>query len=128
MRRYLEREWGFQAGFGIANGRDISNRLGDISWQEQLEISQLNLFISREIADRKAQQHSLHSMGWVYRNLGRYSQALESYQQSLAITRERNVKDHEVFLIIEIGLLYNDLAQTDKALKFIEQALSILPF
>jgi CHAT domain-containing protein/Tfp pilus assembly protein PilF len=129
MRRYLEREWGFQAGFGVAKRRDIFNRLkqGDISWQEQLKISQLNLFISRSIADRKAQQHSLHSIGWVYRNLGRYSQALESYQQSLAITRERNIKDHEGFLMIEIGLLYNDLAQADKALKYIEQALSILP-
>jgi CHAT domain-containing protein/tetratricopeptide (TPR) repeat protein len=129
MRRYLEKEWGFQAGFGVANSPDISIRLseGDISWQEQLEITQLNLFISREIADRKAQQHSLHSIGWAYRNLGRYSQALQSYQQSLAIARERNIKDHEVFLLIEIGLIYNDIAQYNKALKLLEQALSMLP-
>ncbi|MGC1394256.1 MAG: tetratricopeptide repeat protein, partial [Coleofasciculaceae cyanobacterium] len=129
MRRYLEQVWGFQAGFGIAESRDIFKRLGlrDISWQEQLEISQLNLFISREIADRKAQQHSLHSIGLVYRNLGRYSQALESYQKSLAIARERNIKDHEVFLLIEVGLVYNDISQNNKALKSLEQALSMLP-
>ncbi len=129
MRHSLEQIWGFQAGFGVANSPDIFIRLGkrDISWQEQLEITKLNLFISREIADRKAQQHSLHSIGWVYRNLGRYSQALESYQQSLAIARERNIKDHEVFLLIEIGLVYNDIAQNNKALNLLEQALSMLP-
>ncbi len=129
MRRYLEQEWGFQAGFGVARSPDIFIRLtkGDISWQEQLEITQLNWFISQEIAERKAQQHSLHSMGWVYRNLGRYSQALESYQQSLAIARERGIKDHEVFLLIEIGLVYSDLAQYSQALEFLEKSLSLLP-
>ncbi|MEW6492583.1 MAG: tetratricopeptide repeat protein [Cyanobacteriota bacterium] len=129
MRRYLEQEWAFQAGFGIAQSRDIFNLLtkGDISWQEQLEIAQLNLFISREISEPKAQQHSLHSIGWVYRNLGRYSQALESYQQSLAIARERGIKDHEVFLLIEIGLVYSDLAQYSQALEFLEKSLDLLP-
>ncbi|AFZ20753.1 CHAT domain-containing protein [Allocoleopsis franciscana] len=125
MRRHLKQKWQFQAAFGVA--RDISLRRRKLSWQEQLSISQLNLFISQEIGDRKAQQHSLHSMGWVYRNLGQYSQALGSYQQSLAIARERKVKDHELFLLIETGLIYNDLAQYERALEVLDQALSILP-
>ncbi|HBE21145.1 MAG TPA: hypothetical protein DEG17_11955, partial [Cyanobacteria bacterium UBA11149] len=129
MSRYLEEKWQFHAAFGVAKDMYLrrAQARGDISWQEQLEISKLNLFISKEIRDIQAQEHSFHSIGWVYRNLGRYSQALESYQQALAIARERNIKDHEVFLIIELGLVYNDLAQYNKALELLERALSIMP-
>ncbi len=155
MRSYLEHEWYLQAGLGYSvQGSILEKKLrkGDISWQERLEITELNLFIDREFADHRAEAHSLHAMGWIYRNLGQYSRALEFYQQALTLSkqialldiplilklpyttdirqrpgvkvRQENLdKFHEAFLLVEMGLVYSDLNQDEKALQFFQLSL-----
>jgi len=157
MRSYLENAWYFQAGLGYSVQDSLLEKKlskGDISWQERLEITKLNLFIDREFADLRAEAHSLHGMGWVYRNLGQYSRALEFYQQALTLSREIAPLDiplilqlpyateirqrpgvkvkqedldkfHEAFLLVEIGLVYSDLNQDEKALQFFQLSLPI---
>ncbi|NET62266.1 MAG: tetratricopeptide repeat protein, partial [Symploca sp. SIO2E6] len=84
------------------------------------------MFISREIADHAAEESSLHGLGWVYRNLGQYSKALEFHQQALALARKRGHSDQEAFILVEIGIVYSDLAQYERALESLQQSLQIL--
>ncbi|MBD1903800.1 CHAT domain-containing protein [Trichocoleus sp. DQ-A3] len=132
MRRYLKNRWGLTAACNGAQDQDIQQRFmyGKISWQEILDISQLNLFISELVGTPQfdkcfGHQAILHGIGWAYRNLGEYSKALDFYQQSLAFSRQSTDKFREAFVMIDIGLLYNDLAQHEKALETIQQSLYV---
>jgi CHAT domain-containing protein/Tfp pilus assembly protein PilF len=98
----------------------------NLSWQEMLEITKLNLFINREIADRKAEGHSLHGIGWTYRNLGKYTQAINFYQQALVVARERRDFFHEAFVRVDIGVIYMDLGKYDLALEYFQQTLQFV--
>jgi CHAT domain-containing protein/tetratricopeptide (TPR) repeat protein len=91
-----------------------------------LEITKLNLFINREIANRKAEGHSLHGIGWTYRNLGQYTQAMNFYQQALVIARERKDYFHEAFIKVDIGVIYIDLGKYDLALEHLQQTLKFV--
>jgi CHAT domain-containing protein len=96
------------------------------SWQEMLEITQLNLFINRQIADRNAEGHSLHGIGWTYRNLGQYTQAMNFYQQALVIAKERKDYFHEAFIRVDIGVIYLDLGNYNLALDYLQETLQFV--
>jgi tetratricopeptide (TPR) repeat protein len=64
-------------------------------------------------------------IGEVYRNLGAYPKALESYDQALAITRKLGDKKGESKTLNNIGVVYDNLGQYSKALEFYQQALAI---
>ncbi len=127
MSRYLLDEWGFKAGQGIFISLALHKRLGEgkLSWQEQLEITELNLFINRETGDLNREIDTLHGMGWIYRNLGHYSRALDFYQQAIEITKKQGKPFHQAFLLVELGILYTDLAQYDRALSFLQESLAL---
>ncbi len=137
MRNYLEKEWGLLAAYGLAKSGEIQQRMlwkRDISWQEVLEISKLNLFINREVGepvgasqqtcDSLTQSRILHGIGWTYRNLGQYLQALESYQQALAL-QNKLYGEPEQLLLVDMGTVYIDLGQYDLALETLRKSLSV---
>ncbi|HEY9850904.1 MAG TPA: CHAT domain-containing protein [Leptolyngbyaceae cyanobacterium] len=127
MSRYLANEWGFKAGQGIFISLALHKRLGEgkLSWQEQLEITELNLFINRETEDLNREIDTLHGMGWIYRNLGHYSRALDFYQQAIEIAKKQGKPFSQAFLLVELGILYTDLAQYDRALSFLQESLTL---
>jgi tetratricopeptide (TPR) repeat protein len=98
----------------------------NLSWQEMLEITQVNLFVNRQIADRKAEGHSLHGIGWAYRNLGQYTQAMNFYQQALVIAKERKDYFHEAFIRVDIGVIYLDLGNYNLALDYLQKSLQFI--
>ncbi|NET55239.1 MAG: tetratricopeptide repeat protein [Symploca sp. SIO2E6] len=126
MHRYLKNEWRLQAGFYAPTTKVERFHQRDLSWQEILAISELNLFINRKIGDSYHEAIALHSIGWSYRNLGDYQQSLYFYQQALDIATESSEQHFSAFVLIEIGLLYIDLAKYEEALKPLQQSLVIL--
>jgi tetratricopeptide (TPR) repeat protein len=108
----------------MAKGSDIQERMlkGDISWQEILDITKLNLFINREIGDRKLESSSLHGMGWAYRNLGQYVQSLNFYQKALTLQRELYSEPKQL-LLVDLGTVYIDLGQYELALETLQNSL-----
>jgi len=98
----------------------------NLSWQEMLEITQVNLFVNRQIADRKAEGHSLHGIGWAYRNLGQYTQAINFYQQALVIAKERKDYFHQAFIRVDIGVIYLDLGNYNLALDYLQKSLQFI--
>ncbi|MCA1993019.1 MAG: tetratricopeptide repeat protein, partial [Coleofasciculus sp. S288] len=126
MLGYLQNNWRIQAGFYSQETRVERFHERTLSWQDILEISQLNLFIDQELGDRYHETIDLHSMGWASRNLGQYQHALNFYQQALTNARQLIEQHLEAFLLIDIGLVYSDLAQYDKALNSLQQSLVVL--
>jgi tetratricopeptide (TPR) repeat protein len=127
MRRYLKQDWRFRAGhYACAASKDVYTRFleGNMSWSEVLEISKLNLFINRELHDSFEEALSLHGIGWSYRNLGQYNQALKFYQQALDIQHGKRL-DEEAFFLVDIGIVYSDLGQYEQALNYLQQSLRI---
>ncbi len=136
MRRYLEREWGLIAASGSASSIKIEDRMRkrDISWQEVLEISKLNLFINREVGDlisaakhpcaSLSQSNILHGIGWTYRNLGQYSQALKYLEQALSLQRELYDEPHQL-LLVDLGTVYIDLGLYKLALETLQKSLAL---
>ena len=134
MRRYLEKEWGLIAAGGFASSKEIQGRMWerDISWQEVLEISKLNLFVNRVVGDPVSaakqtyfsltQSNILHSIGWTYRNLGQYSKALEYLQQALKLQREFSSEPQQL-LLVDLGTVYIDLGQYELALEILQNSL-----
>ncbi len=112
--------------FNLLSSRNFKD-LKDYSWEEKLELLQLNLFIRRELSDRIAVADTLHDIGWAYRNLGQYSQALESFEQVFDISREIGDAGRSAlgFTLTDAGLVYIDLGQYNRALDALQRALTI---
>lgn len=135
MRRYLDREWKLLAASGLTSSREIQERMWkkNISWQEILEISKLNLFINKEVGDSigiseqtyfsLTESNILHGIGWTYRNLGQYSQALKYLQQALRL--QRKLSEPQQLLIVDLGTVYIDLGQYELALETLQYSLSL---
>lgn len=86
---------------------------------------QRQLFISREIGDRKGESNALAGLGTTYRHLGEIGQAIGSYEQALVIAREMVDRQGEGASLSNLGLAYKDLGEFEKAIRFYEQALVI---
>ncbi|NJL85591.1 MAG: CHAT domain-containing protein [Leptolyngbyaceae cyanobacterium SM1_1_3] len=138
IRANLERNWDFKAAYGIVANRRLWTlyRDGKLTWEEVVEISELNLFTAREIGDISREVDSLHGLGWAYRNTALYSESFGFYREALEITKngiqnlnstesaiEKDLLFREYFLLTEIGILYTDLAQYDAALLSLEESL-----
>ncbi|EKE96739.1 tetratricopeptide repeat protein [Tolypothrix sp. PCC 7601] len=130
MRKHIKKMWGLAAGCGVARDSEIEERLrtGKISWQEILDISKLNLFIAKELGSPKFNEcfgtHMiLHGVGWSYRNLGQYSQALDFLRQAIEMSRTYGDRHNELFFSIDLGFVYSELGQYDKALEIIKTTL-----
>jgi tetratricopeptide (TPR) repeat protein len=94
-----------------------------VSWKQILEITNLNLFINQEIGDLKSQGHNLHSLCWIYRNLGQYRQTISFCQKALQIAQDSKDYFREAFIRLDIALVYLDLGQYDLALEKLHEAL-----
>ncbi|NEQ47493.1 MAG: CHAT domain-containing protein [Leptolyngbya sp. SIOISBB] len=110
-----------------------------MTWQEVIDVSELNLFAAREIDDVYHQIISLHGLGWAHRNIASYSEAIEFYNQALSLIEENIETDIEQFnssrsffssrksfLLVDMGVVYTDLAQYEEALLFLEQSLALV--
>lgn len=117
MTRYVKGEWYMNPAWWTPPP--------NLSWQEILEITEINLFVNRETNDRQVESYSIHGMGWAYHNLGHYPKALEFYQQALTIAKELDDYLHESFILIDIGVFYIDLGQYDLALDYLDRAKRI---
>jgi CHAT domain-containing protein/tetratricopeptide (TPR) repeat protein len=122
----LKQNWGFSAGYGIVKDQKLSQdyRGGELSWQEVLSFSRFNLFISRLVESNEQEIESLHGIGWAYRNLGEFPDALDYYNQAVALAKLKAKRFHHIFLLVEIGIVYTDIGQYDKALKQFQLALA----
>ncbi|NEQ33642.1 MAG: tetratricopeptide repeat protein, partial [Leptolyngbya sp. SIO4C5] len=65
MATKLQDFWNFKAGCGVVADFDLRQRYqdGEISWQEVIEIAEVNLFVGKEIQNRVVEIDSLHSLG-----------------------------------------------------------------
>ncbi len=133
LRDRLKKSWGLSAGCGGAVSFELQNRMitGKISWQEILEISNLNLFVLTKVGDIQTHQCPdltkgglLHSIGWTYRNLGNYSEALAAMKEAVNIQRQK-LGEPEQLLLIDLGTVYIDLGQYDLALKALQESFNI---
>lgn len=126
LRRYLTQNWRFSAAYGmVGDGKLFQDyREGKISWQEVLSLSRFNLFVSRLVEDNEQEIESLNGIGWAYRNLGEFPDALDYYNQALALAKLRDKRFHFIFLLVEIGIVYTDLGQYSKALKQFQLSLA----
>ncbi len=123
----LEADWSFAAGFGIVADRYfwVLYLKGKFSWEEILDISKFNLFVSRYVRDRNGELSSLHGIGWAYRNLGRFYDAIDYYKNALQIAKIQQNYFHAAFLYVEIGIVYSDIGVYSESLKHFNQSLSL---
>jgi CHAT domain-containing protein/tetratricopeptide (TPR) repeat protein len=134
LRQYLKTDWGIEAANGSARDLEIQNKMinREISWQEILEISKLNLFLIREagnITERNCcdcsnQSTILHGVGWAYRNLGDYAQALDYVREALDIQTSSH-QELDQLTLIDLGTIYIDLGQYTLALATLKKSLAV---
>ncbi|HEY9707443.1 MAG TPA: tetratricopeptide repeat protein, partial [Oculatellaceae cyanobacterium] len=72
----------------------------------------------------------LNSIGTVYKNMGQYQAALESYNQALALVRDKQRYQYDAInaegtILNNIGSVYEQLGQYSTALESYKQALAI---
>ena len=127
IRQYIK-NWNFKAGYGIVSNQYISNRYrrGEISWDKVLEFSTFNLYISRIIKDYEQEIDSLHGMGWSYRNLGKFDNAINYYKEAIDVSKLKGKSLFKaMFLHIEIGTVYTDMGLYNEALDSFNLSLNL---
>lgn len=129
IHQHFDNLWGLSAACGAVRDSQIQQRIMErtISWQEILMISELNLFVLEEAGISGSgcitYPSVLHGMGWAYRNMGQYSQALRLLQQ--AVTTYKIHGEPTQLSLVDLSTVYTDLGQYDEALRILESALSL---
>jgi CHAT domain-containing protein/tetratricopeptide (TPR) repeat protein len=77
------------------------------------------------VGDRAGEGTTLSNIGGVYRDQGRYAEALEMYQQALVIQREVGDRTGEGSTLTGIGMVYDNQGRYAEALEMYYQALVI---
>ena len=81
--------------------------------------------INRQIGNKAGVGNTLKNIGFVYKNLGEYKQALSYYQQALAIKKQVGDKAGEGKTLNSIGLLFKTQKQPKLAIVFYKQSVKI---
>jgi tetratricopeptide (TPR) repeat protein len=101
----------------------IRNGMGDRTGALEAYTAALGIF--RSSGNRGSEGTTLHHIGGVYDDQGRYAEALEMYQQSLAIHREVGDRAKEGITLNNIGNVYHVQGRYVEALESFQQALTI---
>jgi tetratricopeptide (TPR) repeat protein len=83
------------------------------------------LTLFRAIGDRKNIGAALNNIGSVYRDTGRYEDAMRTYRESLDIRRQINDLDGLAATLHNLGALCLDLEDFDEARRFLTQARAV---
>ncbi|MGL4883665.1 MAG: tetratricopeptide repeat protein, partial [Waterburya sp.] len=76
----------------------------------------------------KLEGMALHDLGFSYKNLKQYPEALECYQKALQIAQQDQsdlAEEAQVATLNNIGQVYRNLKQYDRALMYYHQGLAI---
>ncbi len=97
------------------------------------EFKELEPLVQRSLSIRKDKlgdknldvAKSLNSLGNLYRNVGRYRDAIIFYQQFLEIARELKDRKREAVSLGNLGSAYQSLGEYQRAIAFYQQSLEI---
>lgn len=95
---------------------------------KSLQIYRLGLAMTRLAEDWELEAMALHDLGFSFKNLRQYREALECYRQALSVGRKIRsdlAQESEVATLNNIGEVYRNLKQYDRALTYYRQGLSI---
>jgi CHAT domain-containing protein/Tfp pilus assembly protein PilF len=79
----------------------------------------------REAGDQEDEGGTLHNLGTVYLNLGRYSTTIDYYESALTIAQEIDDQKLEGRVLGSLGIVYYSLGQYATAIDYLKQALII---
>jgi CHAT domain-containing protein/tetratricopeptide (TPR) repeat protein len=127
LRQYLAKNWKFSAGFGVVADREIQEKYrdGEFTWEKVLSFSNFNLFVSKQVGDGRQELESLHGIGWAYRNLGKFYDAMNYYDQAIKIAKLQRFIPYTAFLYVEAGLVQSDVGLYAISLESFQRSLSI---
>ncbi|MFN7948215.1 MAG: tetratricopeptide repeat protein [Blastocatellia bacterium] len=77
------------------------------------------------LGDRQQEAFTLSVIGYLYKNLGEYQQALTYHQRALPLRRAAGNRSGEALTLYSIGAIYDNTGEPQKALSVYQQALSI---
>jgi CHAT domain-containing protein len=83
------------------------------------------LTILKDMGDQSGQAVTLHNIGLVYNNLGKYERALDHYQQSLAISLDIGDPAGQGRTLVNIGFVYKNQGNTAQAIDLLKQAIEV---
>jgi CHAT domain-containing protein/Tfp pilus assembly protein PilF len=128
LKSLLEEAWIFSAAYGRVVDQDISERYkyGKLSWEKVLEFSRFNLLVSRYVNDRNQERNSLHGIGWVYRNTGKFSEAINYYNQASKIAKLEGELWQISFINTELAIIDYDLGLYQDSLEKLKFSLLLL--
>lgn len=86
---------------------------------------ELGLEILRELGERRGEALILHSISRVYRDWGRWEEALRVLEESLAISHEVGDRTGQASTLINISQIYQDWGRSEEALRILEESLAI---
>lgn len=127
LHDYLEKRWRFAAGFGVVADQGLRQLYaeGKLSWQEVIDVSSFNLVVARYVGNRLAEVNALHGIGWAYRNLGRFDEAINYYERAMEVSKVENDDPSVAFLYVEIGIAYLDIGLYSKSLEKFQKSLDV---
>ncbi|MCI5179824.1 MAG: tetratricopeptide repeat protein, partial [Candidatus Electrothrix sp. AW3_4] len=94
-------------------------------WMELLTAVGMHLVAAQHAGDRKGEQWSLNSLGYICWKRGELEQALVWYNQSLPICRELGDLQGKGIILNNMALIYNQQSKYKLALDQYQQSLSI---
>ncbi len=94
-------------------------------WGYYRLVTELHERLQGQLGDLRLKMDSVGNLGTVYRNIGRYQQAITCYEQALAIAREVGDRPNEGVWLGNLGNCYADLGQTARAIDYYKEALAI---
>jgi tetratricopeptide (TPR) repeat protein len=83
------------------------------------------MMFSRLVGDRATEASHLNTIGLIYKEKGRYDQALDYYNQALLIRRETGDRWGVCCVLNNIGIAYNMKGDYEQALVSYDEALSL---
>ncbi len=103
---------------GIQQYQTSQLRAAQNSWQQALQIY-------RALKNRQGEAWALGALGFAYRSLGNYAQAIEYSQQSLTIARSIKDRQSEGRALSNLGAAYLSLGNYAQAIDSTQQSLAI---
>jgi tetratricopeptide (TPR) repeat protein len=92
-------------------------------WTDWRHTHELALAAARRAGNRRGEAETLRNLGVVYRNLGRWDDAIQCFKQSAEIMREISDPQGEARSVGEIGNVYRDQGRWDDAESYFRRSL-----